>query len=61
LRAAYLERCDTIGRQVKVTLPGGKLMTGIAAGVDEFGCLQVRPAGAAGLAAVSAGDVIHLR
>jgi BirA family transcriptional regulator, biotin operon repressor / biotin---[acetyl-CoA-carboxylase] ligase len=61
LRAAYLERCDTIGRQVKVTLPGGKLLTGIAAGVDGFGCLQVGSGGAAGLIAVSAGDVIHVR
>jgi len=61
LRTAYLERCDTIGRPVSVSLPGGKLLTGIAAGVDGFGCLQVASGTAAGLVAVSAGDVIHLR
>ncbi len=61
LRSAYLERCATIGREVKVMLPGGKLLTGTAVGVDGTGCLQVQPGPAGKVAVVSAGDVIHVR
>lgn len=59
LRAEYLRLCQTVGREVKVSLPGGKTLTGRAADVDDTGQLVV--ADAAGLVPVSAGDVIHVR
>jgi BirA family biotin operon repressor/biotin-[acetyl-CoA-carboxylase] ligase len=59
LRAEYLRRCATIGRPVRVELPGGRTLTGIAADVDGGGRLAVRTA--SGLIAVSAGDVVHVR
>ena len=59
LRAKYLRLCTTIGRDVRVELPGGTLLSGRASDVDDLGRLLV--AGAGGLEAVSAGDVVHLR
>ncbi len=59
LRAEYLRRCATIGQQVRVELPGGRSLTGIAAGVDAGGRLVVRTPD--GVTAVSAGDVVHVR
>jgi BirA family transcriptional regulator, biotin operon repressor / biotin---[acetyl-CoA-carboxylase] ligase len=59
LRAAYLRSCSTIGREVRVELPGGVVLAGQATGVDAAGCLQVSTAN--GLHAVSAGDVVHVR
>ncbi len=40
-------------------LPGGMALTGVASGIDPVGRLIVDTA--AGPAAVSAGDVIHVR
>ncbi|MBV9095896.1 MAG: biotin--[acetyl-CoA-carboxylase] ligase [Streptosporangiaceae bacterium] len=60
LRGAYTRLCDTIGRQVRVELPGGQLLSGLAAGVDPGGRLLVRVPPAAEIP-VSAGDVVHLR
>jgi BirA family biotin operon repressor/biotin-[acetyl-CoA-carboxylase] ligase len=59
LRAEYLRQCATLGQQVRVLLPGGRELTGQATDVDRLGRLVVRTA--AGLAEVSAGDVVHLR
>lgn len=59
LRAQYRELCQTLGREVKVTIPGGTEVTGVAADVDADGRLVVRSA--AGPVPVSAGDVIHVR
>ena len=59
LRAEYLRCSATIGREVRVELPGGKVLTGTASGIDSVGRLIVAAPG--GPAAVSAGDVIHLR
>lgn len=55
LRRSYLALCDTLGRQVRVELPGGDTITGIAQDVDADGRLVVggRP--------ISAGDVVHVR
>src|SRR6185437_9948708 len=71
LRAAYLERSGTIGRQVRAELPGGQALSGLAVGLDADGRLLVRsssgtdPAGAAdpvgSVVAVAAADVVHLR
>jgi BirA family biotin operon repressor/biotin-[acetyl-CoA-carboxylase] ligase len=59
LRAEYLRQCATLGRQVRVLLPGGRELTGRATDVDRLGRLVVRTV--AGVAEVSAGDVVHLR
>jgi BirA family biotin operon repressor/biotin-[acetyl-CoA-carboxylase] ligase len=59
LRSEYLLRSATIGREVRVDLPGGTALTGTASGIDPVGRLIVDTA--SGPAAVSAGDVIHVR
>jgi BirA family biotin operon repressor/biotin-[acetyl-CoA-carboxylase] ligase len=73
LRSEYLRLCATLGRQVRVELPGGKQLSGIAADIDPDGRLAVRevpgPDGAVAplktagdsLVAVAAGDVVHVR
>ncbi len=55
LMAAYRGACSTIGRRVRVELPGGESWEGQADGVDDHGRLVVdgRP--------VAAGDVVHVR
>ncbi|MDG4822842.1 biotin--[acetyl-CoA-carboxylase] ligase [Asanoa sp. WMMD1127] len=59
LRGAYLSRCATVGRQVRVLLPGGDEFAGEATGVDDTGRLVVRSPH--GDRTVAAGDVLHLR
>jgi BirA family biotin operon repressor/biotin-[acetyl-CoA-carboxylase] ligase len=59
LRAEYLRRCATVGGRVRVELPGGRSLTGVAADVDAGGCLLVRTP--SGLTPVTAGDVVHVR
>jgi BirA family biotin operon repressor/biotin-[acetyl-CoA-carboxylase] ligase len=59
LRAEYLRRCATVGREVTVMLPGRRTLSGTATGVDPAGRLEVRTG--SGLVPVSAGDVVHLR
>src|SRR5690242_3577906 len=65
LRAAYLERSGTIGRQVRAELPGGQALSGLAVGVDADGRLLVRSSSGTGAAGsvvpVAAADVVHLR
>jgi len=61
LLAQYRAACATLGRQVRVELPAGRVLAGLAEGVDPSGRLLVRPAGAMSATPVSAGDVIHLR
>ncbi|HVF20657.1 MAG TPA: biotin--[acetyl-CoA-carboxylase] ligase [Mycobacteriales bacterium] len=57
---AYRELCATLGRDVRVTMPAGVDVVGVADSVDDDGCLVVRrPDGSA--TAVSAGDVVHVR
>jgi BirA family biotin operon repressor/biotin-[acetyl-CoA-carboxylase] ligase len=60
LRAGYTRLCATIGQRVRVELPGGGLITGLATGIDPDGRLLVRTGPGAGLP-VAAGDVVHLR
>jgi BirA family biotin operon repressor/biotin-[acetyl-CoA-carboxylase] ligase len=60
LRAEYLRWSATAGRPVRVQLPGGRVLAGVAAGVDESGRLLVRADGG-DVIPVSAGDVIHVR
>lgn len=59
LRAEYLRSCRTVGRDVRVELPAGTVLTGSACDIDGSGRLLV--ATADGVEPVSAGDVIHVR
>ncbi len=59
LRSSYAAACVTVGREVRVDLPGGQLLTGRATGVDGAGRLVVL--GADGETVVGAGDVVHVR
>lgn len=59
LRAAYVERCVTLGQQVRVALPADGSLVGTATTVDADGRLLVRTA--EGTRAVAAGDVVHVR
>ncbi|MER7583294.1 biotin--[acetyl-CoA-carboxylase] ligase [Kitasatospora sp. NPDC097691] len=60
LLRAYVDRCTTLGRQVKVHLPGDTELAGEAVAVDGDGRLVVRtPDGVR--RAVGAGDVVHVR
>ena len=58
LREEYLRRSGTVGAAVTVMLPGGQNLTGMAAGIDAVGRLEIRTP--TGLVQVSAGDVVHL-
>lgn len=59
LRTAYKDLCATLGRRVRVELPGAETLAGTARDVDGAGRLVV--AGSGGDTAVSAGDVVHVR
>lgn len=55
LRQVYVSLCATLGREVRIELPGDRTWTGVATDVDEAGRLVV------GEQAHSAGDVVHVR
>lgn len=59
LRSAYRAHCTTIGRRVRVELPGGAAVEGVAVDIDDDGRLVVDAAGRR--ESFSAGDVVHLR
>ena len=59
LRAEYLRWCDTVGRDVRVLLPGDAALTGRSTDIDQLGRLVVMTS--SGPVPVSAGDVIHVR
>ena len=60
LRAAYAAQCATLGRVVRVELPGGRELLGEAVAVDGDGRLVVRSADGVERP-VGAGDVVHVR
>jgi BirA family biotin operon repressor/biotin-[acetyl-CoA-carboxylase] ligase len=60
LRAEYTGLCATLGRQIRVELPGGRQLDGLAAGVDPDGRLLVSVPPDPDLP-VAAGDIVHLR
>ena len=60
LRADYRAACASLGAEVRVELPGGMAVTGMAEDVDGDGRLLLL--GADGQRrAIAAGDVVHLR
>lgn len=59
LRPAYAAVCDTLGRPVRVILPGDRQLVGRATDIDIDGRLVVD--GPDGPVAVAAGEVVHLR
>jgi len=67
LRQAYIARCATLGRQVRVQFTSHDQVTGIAEGLSADGALQIRtqPVRSSShqmpLLDVRAADVIHLR
>lgn len=56
--ADYRYRCETLGREVRVTLPAGRELVGLARDVDDSGRLVLDSGGAA--TALSVGDVEHV-
>jgi BirA family biotin operon repressor/biotin-[acetyl-CoA-carboxylase] ligase len=61
IHRAVSEWCRTIGREVRVSLPGDDDLYGTATGIDETGRLLVRVGRTGDTHAVAAGDVTHLR
>ncbi len=64
-RRRYVERLHTLGRTVRIQMPAGDDVVGVAEGVDESGRLLVRAgtdAAASGeVRAIDVGDIVHLR
>jgi len=58
---AYRERCETIGHQVDLHLPGGEVVRALATGVDGSGRLLLRDEASGEERAVLVGDVTHVR
>jgi BirA family transcriptional regulator, biotin operon repressor / biotin---[acetyl-CoA-carboxylase] ligase len=61
LLVEYRRLCGTLGRAVRVELPGGQILAGLAEDVDSDGRLLVTEPGTPAPIPVSAGDVIHVR
>jgi BirA family transcriptional regulator, biotin operon repressor / biotin---[acetyl-CoA-carboxylase] ligase len=59
LLGEYRDLSATLGQDVRVELPGGAILAGHAAGIDDDGRLLVNADGKEH--AIAAGDVIHLR
>lgn len=59
LHSAVSARCATLGREVRVTLPGDRMLVGRAERLDGDGRLVVVVGGYEHM--VSAGDVVHVR
>ena len=57
--ASYRAACTTIGRRVRVDLPGGEVLSGLARDVDADGRLLVDDGSR--VQALGAGDVVHVR
>lgn len=59
LHESYAAACVTVGRQVRVDLPDGEAIEGLAVEIDPTGRLVVESDGRRH--AVAAGDVVHVR
>jgi BirA family biotin operon repressor/biotin-[acetyl-CoA-carboxylase] ligase len=58
---AYRPLCVTLGQKVRVELPIGRFMTGVARGIDPDGRLLISDNPGDPPMAISAGDVVHVR
>lgn len=58
---AYRERCETIGAEVALELPGGEVVRGLAVDVDDAGRLVVDDSATGERRAWLVGDVTHVR
>jgi BirA family biotin operon repressor/biotin-[acetyl-CoA-carboxylase] ligase len=58
---AYRQLCTTLGQRVRVELPIGRFMTGVARGIDQDGRLLVADNPDDPPLAISAGEVVHVR
>jgi BirA family biotin operon repressor/biotin-[acetyl-CoA-carboxylase] ligase len=61
LLAEYRSLCGTVGQRVRVELPAGRILTGVAVDIDPEGRLLVAGGPGDPPSPVSAGDVIHVR
>jgi BirA family biotin operon repressor/biotin-[acetyl-CoA-carboxylase] ligase len=59
LAADYRARSVTIGNRVRASLPGDRMIEGVAADVDDLGRLRIDTGD--DVVTVSAGDITHLR
>ncbi|MBT2485370.1 MULTISPECIES: biotin--[acetyl-CoA-carboxylase] ligase [unclassified Microbacterium] len=59
VHAVVTARCATLGRTVRVTMPSGDTIEGVASALDPEGRLRVSTG--SGERAISAGDVVHVR
>lgn len=59
LHATVEARCSTLGRRVRISLPGGEALDAVATGLDVDGRLLVDVDGRQ--QPISAGDVVHVR
>ncbi len=57
----YRRACTTLGRAVRLQLPGERVVEGVAEAVDDDGRLVVRPHDGGAPSAFAAGDVVHTR
>lgn len=55
------ESCTTLGQEVRVNMPSGSDIVGVATAIDSSGRLIVRSSADGHVSAVAAGDVTHLR
>jgi BirA family biotin operon repressor/biotin-[acetyl-CoA-carboxylase] ligase len=58
---AYRERCETIGSEVELDLPGGEMVRGTAVDVDDMGRLVIAEAQTGEQRTFLVGDVTHAR
>ncbi|MGH3245693.1 MAG: biotin--[acetyl-CoA-carboxylase] ligase [Trebonia sp.] len=58
---AYRPLCATLGQTVRVELPAGRVVTGVASDVDPDGRLLIADNSGGSPTPISAGDVIHVR
>jgi len=61
LLAGYRRLCGTLGQTVRVELPVGRVVTGVATDIDPDGRLLIVANPGDPPTAVSAGDVVHVR
>lgn len=60
IASGYRQRCDTLGRQVRLVLPGDTEIVGRAVDIDAAGRIVIEQEGGERYTA-AAGDVVHLR